>query len=330
LIDSHNDVTSETVDGLDIGEPHAGRTDIPKLREGGIGAVFFAVYVDAQYVDGNRSAHRALDMIDTVRHDIVDRYPRDFALALTADDIEAARKQGRIAALLGIEGGHAIEQPAPAAPLLRTGRPLHDAHAHEHQHRADARATLDDPNAKCHNGLTDFGKDVVHEMNRLGMMVISRTSPTRRFGTLEVSRAPVFASHSSCRSISAFRNMTDEMIVALGKTRRNSNNFLCEFVSQKSEDVSGPQRTEPLRRMRESARRIRMTRPGATRKSPRCGEIWTRASRATLADVVANIDHVVKIAGIDAVGIGPDYDGTGCAPQGIDDMSKFSRSPALC
>ena len=110
LIDTHNDVTSRTVDGFDIGSRNpAGHTDIARLREGGVGAVFFAVYVAAEYVNGNRSAHRALDMIDTVRHDIVDAHPNDFLFARTADEIEAARRQGKIAALMGIEGGHAIE-----------------------------------------------------------------------------------------------------------------------------------------------------------------------------------------------------------------------------
>jgi len=331
LIDSHNDVTSETVDGLDIGKPHAGRTDIPKLREGGIGAVFFAVYVDAQYVDGNRSAHRALEMIDTVRHDIVDRYPRDFMLARSADDIEAAHKQGKIAALLGIEGGHAIED---SLRLLRQYYELGVRYmtlTHMNTNNwADGSGDMDDPNVKRHNGLTDFGKDVVREMNRLGLMVdISHVADKTFWDVLEVSRAPVFASHSSCRSISSFfRNMSDEMIIALGKKGGVIQiNFLCEFVSQKSEDVSGPQRTALLRRMQE----IRAAYPNdPARRDQEIGALWGTLDqgvpRATLADVVANIDHVVKIAGVDAVGIGPDYDGTGCAPEGIDDMSKF---PAL-
>jgi membrane dipeptidase len=330
LIDTHNDVTSETVDGLDIGDPHAGRTDIPKLREGGIGAVFFAVYVDAQYVDGNRSAHRALEMIDTVRHDIVDRYPRDFALARTADDIEAARKQGKIAALMGIEGGHAIEDLRLLRLYYELGvRYMTLTHMNTNNW-ADASGDMDDPSVKRHNGLTDFGKDVVREMNRLGMMVdVSHVADKTFWDVLEVSRAPVFASHSSCRSISSFfRNMTDEMIVALAKKGGVIQiNFLCAFVSQKSEDISGPQRTELLRRMRE----IRAAYPNdPARRDKEIGALWGTLDegvpRATLADVVANIEHVAKIAGVDAVGIGPDYDGTGCAPEGIDDMSKF---PAL-
>src|SRR5215467_5278050 len=109
LIDTHNDVPSRTVSGFDIGpRASSGHTDLARLREGGVGAVFFSVYVAATYVQGNRSANRALQMIDTVRHDIVGRYPGDFMLALTADEIEAAHRQGKIAALMGLEGGHAI------------------------------------------------------------------------------------------------------------------------------------------------------------------------------------------------------------------------------
>ncbi len=331
LIDSHNDVTSETVAGLDIGKPHAGRTDVPKLREGGIGAVFFAVYVDAQYVDGNRSAHRALEMIDTVRHDIIGRYPRDFALARTADEIEAAHKQGKIAALMGIEGGHAIEDsPRLLRQFYELGvRYMTLTHMNTNNW-ADGSGDMDDPSVKHHNGLTDFGKDIVREMNRLGMMVdISHVADKTFWDVLEVSKAPAFASHSSCRSLSSFfRNMADEMIIALAKKGGVIQiNFLCAFVSQKSEDVSGPQRTALLRKMRE----VRAAYPNdPAKRDEEIGKLWGNLDegvpRATLADVVANIDHVVKIAGIDAVGIGPDYDGTGCAPEGIDDMSKF---PAL-
>src|SRR3954451_23159252 len=109
LIDTHNDITSATVAGLDIGKPNDRHTDLPKMKKGGMGAQFFAAYVAASYVEGNRAANRAMEMIDTVRHDIVDAYPNDFVLALTADDIRHAHEQGKIAALIGIEGGHAIE-----------------------------------------------------------------------------------------------------------------------------------------------------------------------------------------------------------------------------
>ena len=238
LIDTHNDVTSFTVDGMDIGKPQPKRhTDLAKLKQGGVGAVFFAVYVGSNYVDGNRAAHRTLEMIDTVKHDIANRYPNDFALATTAAEIEGARKNKKIAVLLGIEGGHAIED---SLRLLRTYYSLGVRYmtlTHSNSNNwADSSG-----DAGKHNGLTPFGEQVVGEMNRLGMMVdISHVSDKTFYDVLAASRAPIFASHSSCRQISPIaRNMTDEMIRALAaKGGVIQINFGCEFLSAKSAETS--------------------------------------------------------------------------------------------
>ena len=287
LIDTHNDVTSRTLDGFDIG-PRAkdGHTDIARMREGGLGATFFAVYVAAEYGNGNHSANRALQMIDTVRHDIIAKYPNDFVFATTGAEIEAARKRGKIAALMGIEGGHAIED---SLRLLRDYyalgvRYMTLTHANTNNW-ADSSGDTTAAGVQHHNGLTDFGKDVVREMNRLGMMVdISHVADKTFWDALEVSKAPIFASHSSCRALADVpRNMTDEMIVALAKKGGVVQiNFNCGFL-----------------------------RPGVT------------PPRATLADVMAHIDHVKNIAGIDAIGIGSDFDGVPCTPEGLEDASKF-------
>lgn len=302
LIDTHNDVTSKTVAGFDIGTPsRVTHTDLPRLRAGGVGAVFFAVYVAASYVKDNRAANRALEMIDTVRHDIAGRYPRDFELALTAADIERIHHQGRIAALMGIEGGHAIED---SLRLLRDYyvlgvRYMTLTHSNTNSW-ADSSGDVNKPGVKHHDGLTALGRAVVAEMNRLGMMVdISHVSDKTFWDVLGASRAPVIASHSSCRAISSIpRNMTDEMIVALAKKGGVIQiNFGCEFLSQKSADTSAY----------------------LNPKIPK----GTKAVPATLADALAHIDRVVKIAGIDAVGIGSDFDGVDCVPTGLDDVSKF-------
>lgn len=281
LIDTHNDVTSRTVKGFDMGERHSdGHTDIPRMREGGIGAQFFAVYVAGTYVEGNRSAYRALEMIDTVRHDIVERFPNDFVLCTTADEILRARKQGKMAALMGIEGGHAIEDS------LRILRQFHNLGVRymtlTHSNTNNWADSSGDKGK--HNGLTAFGKDVVREMNRLGMMVdISHVADKTFWDVLQVSTAPPFASHSSCRALANHpRNMTDEMIQALAKKGGVVQiNFSCTFLKDPKE------------------------------------------RRANLADVVAHIDHVVKIVGIDSVGIGGDYDGVSCTPEGLEDVSKM-------
>jgi membrane dipeptidase len=263
-------------------------------------------------------------MIDTVRHDIIGRYPNDFALALTAADIEAARKKGKIAALMGIEGGHAIED---SLRLLRDFYQLGVRYmtlTHGNTNNwADSSGDIDNPKVKHHNGLTDLGRQVIAEMNRLGMIVdISHVSDKTFYDALEASRAPIFASHSSCRALADIpRNMTDEMIVALAKKGGVIQiNFGCNFLSPKAAEIS----REVSRRLREQP-----PPPGETPEARRArmrammAELRSKGPGATLDDAVAHIDRVVRIAGIDAVGIGSDYDGVGCTPAGLEDVSKF-------
>jgi membrane dipeptidase len=288
LIDTHNDVTSRTVAGLDLGKPaERTHTDLPRLRQGGVGAVFFAAYVSASYARSGQAAHRALEMIDTIRRDIAEAHPDEAVLALSARDIEAAHKSGKLAVLIGVEGGHAIEN---SLRLLRDyyalgARYMTLTHVNSIEW-ADSSGDIDKADVPHHNGLTDFGRGVVAEMNRLGMAVdVSHVSDKTFFDVLATSRAPVFASHSSCRALADIpRNMTDEMIVAMAKKGGVIQiNFGCEFLAPKSR-------------------------------------------RAQIADVVAHIGRVVKLAGLGAVGIGTDYDGVSCVPEGLEDVSKF---PAL-
>ena len=297
LIDTHNDVTGATVAGLDLGKPNTDHmTDIPRMKKGGMAAQFFAVYVAASYVEGNHSANRALQMIDTVRHDIIDRHPNDLVLAATAADIRRAHQQGKIAALLGIEGGHAIED---SVRLLRDYfdlgvRYMTLTHTNSN-HWADSSGDTNHPN----NGLSPLGREIVAEMNRLGMIVdISHVSDKTFWDALETSKAPIFASHSSCRAISpAPRNLTDEMISALAKKRGVVQiNFYCDFLNPEV---------------------FHANEAAAAKKQGRTTQ------RATLADVVKHINHVVQIAGIDAVGLGSDFDGIECAPEGLDSVDKW-------
>ncbi len=326
LIDTHNDITSSTVAGLDLGQPNTDHmTDIPRMKKGGMGAQFFAVYVSAAYVEGNHSANRTLQMIDTVKHDIVGKYPNDFLFATTAADVRRARRQHKIAALMGIEGGHAIED---SLRLLRDYyalgiRYMTLTHSNSN-HWADSSGDANQPN----HGLSPFGKDVVREMNRLGMMVdISHVADKTFWDALEVSRAPIFASHSSCRAISpAPRNMTDDMIRALAKKGGVVQiNFSCDFLSP-----------EAFRAHEAVADRIRAVRdqllpkfandPNGLRQAMQEARRQVGAAegpRATLADVVKHIDHVVEIAGVDAVGLGSDFDGIGCAPVDLDSVDKW-------
>jgi len=309
LIDTHNDLPSHTIDGFDIGTrapegPHMGHTDIPRLREGGVGAVFFAAYVAANYAKDRTVAHRALDMIDTIRHDIVAQHPGDFVFATSAAEIEAAHRQGKIAALIGLEGGHALEDdPRVLRDFYALGvRYVTLTHTNTNNW-ADSSGDINDRSVKHHDGLTPLGRQMIAAMNQMGMMVdISHVSDKTFWDVLEVAKAPPIASHSSCRALSNVpRNMTDEMIVALAKMGGVIQiNFDCEFLSQKSADA------------------LKAARANGAKGSKAPPEL-----PATLADVVEHIDHVVRIAGIGAVGIGSDFDGVPCTPTGLEDVSKF-------
>jgi membrane dipeptidase len=293
LIDTHNDFPTEQAGNdrpmaggaRDIGVPAPmAHTDLARLRQGGVGGVFFAAYVAASYGLGERAYARAEQVIDTI-DDMVRRYPNDFVFATTAAQIEEAHQQGKIAALIGIEGGHAIEDSLDKLREFygRGVRYMTLTHTNTNNW-ADSSGDINDAGVKHHNGLTDFGKDVVREMNRLGMMVdISHVADKTFYDALAVSRAPLIASHSSCRALaSAPRNMTDQMITELAKRGGVVQvNFYCNFLTDE--------------------------------KPP----------HATLDDVVKHIDHIRKIAGIDAIGIGSDFDGIDCVPVGLEDVSKF-------
>lgn len=286
LIDTHNDAPLRVITGADIGQRSAkGHTDLPRLREGGVGAVFFAAWVSPRYVPLNQAARRALELIDVIRHDIAGRYPEQFELALSADGIEAARHHGRIAVLIGIEGGHAIEDN------LRVLRAFYDLGArymtltHVNTNNwADSSGDVNDPRVKHHNGLTAFGRQVIAEMNRLGMIVdVSHVSDKTFWDVLEASRAPVMASHSSCRALCDHpRNLTDEMIRALAtKGGLIQINFAPEYLTRRKEPP------------------------------------------ASVEDVAAHIEHAVRVGGVDAVGIGSDFDGIDHVPAGLEDVSRF-------
>jgi len=296
LIDGHNDVTSRTVRGWDIAsENDARHTSIGKLRAGGVGAQFFAAYVSVSFIDSGGSARRALEMIDTIRHDIVARHPDHFVLAVTADEIEAARRAGKIAALIGIEGGHAIEnEPRLLRAFYDLGVRYMTLTHTRNLAWAGSSAEKDD------RGLDALGRRIIAEMNRLGMMVdIAHVSDKTFWDVIETSRAPVFSSHSSARALSNIpRNLGDDMIRAVAKKGGLVMvNLGCEFISQRSADTS----------------------PWINSSLPKDA----RCEQASLDEVVAHFEHIRKIAGVDFVGLGSDFDGVSCTPKGLEDVSKW-------
>ena len=315
LIDTHNDVAMKTVTGYDISKPAPkGSTDIPRLKSGNVGAQFFAAYVAAKYVKTNKSAEHARVVINSIRNDIVGRHPDTFQFARSAEDILGARKRGKIAALIGLEGGHAIDDN------LRTLREFYDSGVrymtltHSNTNNwADSAGDINDTTVKHHGGLTKFGQDVVHEMNRLGMIVdVSHVADDTFWDVLDSSQAPVFASHSSCRALAGSRrNMSDDMIRAMAKKGGVIQiNFACDFLSERARLDSPEEKKKANAQFGSDQDELR-------------AYVESHFARATLADVVAHIDHVVRVAGIDAVGIGSDFDGIDCAPIGLEDVGQF-------
>src|SRR5260221_5647660 len=210
VVDTHDDTTQRFLDGkFDLGPRSAtGSIDIPRMKEGGLGAIFFSIWIPSK-ITGPEAVDRAMAQIDAVREQ-VRKHPKDMTLATTAAEVRGARKQGKIAALMGVEGGHMINANLG---VLRSYAALGVRYMTLTHSGNDEWADSSTDKA-VHNGLTDFGKDVVREMNRLGMIVdISHVSDKTFYDVLETTKAPPFASHSSCRAIcDAPRNMTDQMM----------------------------------------------------------------------------------------------------------------------
>ena len=313
IIDTHNDVPMKTLKGFDItSEGGRGSTDLGRLKAGGVGATFFSAYVPGKFAEEGRAAEHATAMINTIRNDIVGKHPESFALATSVAEIEAARKQGKFAALIGIEGGHAIEDSLDKLRKFYSMGARYMTLTHTNTNNwADSSGDITKASIKHHNGLTPFGKQVITEMNRLGMIVdVSHVADKTFADVLAVSTAPVMASHSSCRALTnAPRNMTDDMIRALAvKGGVIHINFYCDFIN------------ETARKQSKSHVLKKFTDMDDQRAALEADKSFTRA---TLADVVAHIDHAVQVGGIDAVGIGSDFDGIECAPIGLEDVSKF-------
>src|SRR5262245_21118516 len=324
VIDTHNDITSAiTNDGFDMGaRDTSGRnqTDIPRMKEGGLDADFFAIYVAASYARNGGSARRALDMIDGV-YEQARRHPESLEMAFTSDDIRRIHKTGKIAALMGIEGGHAIEDSLSALrQFYRLGvRYMTLTHSNTNNW-ADSSGDINNQNVKHHNGLTDFGREVVREMNRLGMMVdISHVADKTFWDAVETSQAPVIASHSSSRALTDVpRNMTDEMLKAVAKKGGVVMvNFAKGFVNTKAVKPS----PETQAKMDE----IRNQYSGDQRAMrEKLRELQGPPARVPLEMLIEHFVHIAKVAGIDHVGIGSDFDGVGGQlPEGMEDISKL-------
>lgn len=336
VIDTHNDITSPLIDdGFDLGtsgiEPNGTlktHTDIKRMKEGGLDAEFFAVYVGKEYVnkkpaEGGGAARRALDVIDVVREQ-VRRHPETFELAATADDIRRIAKKGKIAALMGIEGGHAIEDSLRTLRMFYTLGIRYMTLTHTNTNDwADSSGDITDSSVKHHNGLTDFGREVVHEMNRIGMMVdISHVADKTFYDVIDTSRAPVIASHSSARALANHpRNMDDDMLRAIAK---NGGVVMVNFY----DGFLDPRKIEFNKLATAKAEELRKQFADDPKRGEEEFKKWNDANapgRTPLSLLMDHFEHVIKVAGIDHVGIGSDFDGIPLtdAPTGMEDISKL-------
>ncbi len=328
LIDMHNDSPMFTVTGKSFSERGAGQhTDAVRMKEGGMGGQFFAAYIPSAYVATNSSAHQTLRAIDTIKEDIWKKNSAQFNWADSTAAILANKKASKMSALIGIEGGHAIEDD------LRLLRSFYELGARymtltwsNTNNWCDSSGDINNPKVKHWGGLNELGKSIVLEMNRLGMMVdISHVSDAAFWAALETSKAPIIASHSSCRALSnAPRNMTDDMIQGLAKKDGViAINFSCDFLSQKSRDASPMNRPEVMAERQQIMNGSSDHLDAMRLDREFMAKYRSQYKRATLQDVVAHIDHVVQLVGVDHVAIGSDFDGVGCTPEGLDDTSKF-------
>jgi membrane dipeptidase len=294
------------------------------MREGNLSAIFFSIWMPSK-ITGPDAVNRALVQIDAVREQ-VRKHSNDLVLATTAAEVREARKQGKIAALMGVEGGHMINSDlgvlrAYAALGVRYMTLTHSGN----DEWADSST-----DKAVHNGLTDFGKDVVREMNRLGVMVdISHVSDKTFYDALQVSKAPLFASHSSCRAIcDAPRNMTDQMMKDLAaKGGVVQINYHVGFLSQEFRDAekADPEinkaiSLEVMKRCGDNEGCQLIEGDRITREYVEQGKL----PRVDFVKIIEHIDHAVKVAGIDHVGLGSDFDGANM-PYGMEDATKLPK-----
>lgn len=323
LIDGHNDLPWQYRKGkdfsfkrIDIARPQPTlHTDIERLKKGGVGAQFWSAYVDADTAKTRTAVTETLEQIDVI-HRLVKSYPDTFEMAYTADDIVRIRKAGKIASLIGVEGGHSIDNSLGVLRMMHTLGARYMTLTHtDNLNWADS--ATDEPKLK---GLSPFGESVVLEMNRLGMLVdISHVSADTMKHTLKVTKAPVIASHSSAFALAGHpRNVPDDV---LKEVKKNGGvimvNFYSGFITQEGARLL----PEIMKTYREYKKRY----PNADEFRVAYTE-WKKQHpmpTGSVHDVVDHIEHIIKVAGVDHVGIGSDFDGISTAPKQLEDVSCY-------
>ncbi len=339
VVDTHSDTPGRFADenfdpGSDAGRGH---WDLAKAKAGNLGVEFFSIWVDPDKYKG-QYAHRALDMIDSV-YEVVKRHPDQMVMASTVADIRKARTgpHKRIAVLMGVEGGHAIENDVRLLrDYYRLGvRYMTLTWANSNELGQSSGDTKKDEAGKLVDpGLTEFGRSMVQEMNRLGMIVdISHVSDRSFYNAITMSQAPVIASHSSARAITDVpRNMSDEMLQQLARYNGGvvQVNFNCGFISNEYNTQAkafADAHPEEFKKYSEIQRLWDATHDKALVTQMRAMEDDFRKAvpRPPLSALIDHIDHIAKVAGVDHVGIGSDFDGVDCLPQGIDSVADLPK-----
>jgi membrane dipeptidase len=322
--DGHNDLpwelreqSSYDLDVVDIAQRlTTTHTDLPRLRDGGVGAQFWSVYVPST-LQGGTAVTATLEQVDCV-HRMVEKYPESLRLARTAADVEQAWSEGRIASLMGAEGGHSIDGSLGVLRMLHALGVRYMTLTHNDNVPWADSAT----DEEVLGGLSPFGEDVVREMNRIGMLVdLSHTSAGTMRHALRVTSAPVIFSHSSARAVCDVpRNVPDDV---LGTLAANGGVCMVTFVPQFVSPAVAEWRAEGARAAAEEG--IRNTDLGAFEPFMARWRAEHPQPRSTLADVVAHVEHVREAAGVDHVGLGGDYDGTPNLPEGLEDVTGYPR-----
>ncbi len=322
VVDGHNDLPWElraqgslSFERLDLLKPiETLHTDIPRLRQGGVGAQFWSVYVPASTAYDGTALVATLEQIELI-HAMIDRYPETFELALTVDDIQRIHSAGKIASLLGVEGGHCIENSLNVLnQLYRLGARYMTL---THSDSLDwADSATDEPKS---GGLSQFGEEVVQEMNKLGMLVdLSHVSDDAMKDAIRVTKAPIIFSHSSARAIADHpRNVTDEV---LKLTRDNGGVVMVNFYSAYVVPSAAKRSYDRLKKEQELKKTLDDV---AVRAALRKWEAGRKMEPGTIHDMIDHIDHIVQVAGIDHVGLGSDYDGVSVLPKQIEDVSSY-------
>ncbi len=337
VVDTHDDIPSVMLGSrVDIGErlAHA-HTDIPRLRAGGVTALFFSVYVEGDLAEhptptGGGALRRAIDLVD-LTYATVERHPRDLLLATTAADIRRAKRDDKVAVLMGVEGGHAIESSLGALRVLHRLGCRYMTLTHTNTNTWADSAGGGSPAKVVHHGLSPFGKEVVREMQRIGMLVdVSHVSDETFWSVLDVAKAPIVASHSSARALADTpRNMTDDMLRAVGKNGGVVMvNFWSSFLSDEHREAARRFSTAHERELAEIRARHKGD-PLAFRRA--VTELRARSAPlpvVPLGKLVDHLEHVARIAGMDHVGFGSDFDGVDSLPEGIDGVDAFPKITA--